>query len=153
MNQSSATELLMRAHAKDNMPVTDYHVMTSVWVAENTNQYSPRIYPSMPDTLKNYAAERSSGARPRDKGFHGRLGEWVMTTIRLREQNDSDLSLLLWCTEQLKGKAVGNAPAKLLKQVERFHVLQFPYGAFEQALKAQALDIVDKEREEKGRAR
>lgn len=148
MNLISASETLMREHVTAQMSVSDYHVMTAGWVADHIDEYRPRLYPGASDSLNRYARERCVETRERDSIFHRQLGQWTFTLIKLREQNDSDLSLLLWCSDKIAGKAVGSAQATLTRQIEKFMSLSFPYESYGLALRAQAKDMDAKQREE-----
>lgn len=108
----SFPEMLFREFRAGKINEDVYHTQTSVWVAENANQYSFRAYQDLPQVTREYIRARNSNTREqRDPEMHKRVGRWLEFTRSVIEQNTADLSLLIWCKEKLLAK-------NLIKHVE-----------------------------------
>ena len=121
-------------------------ITQSVWVAENTLQYPPKLYPILPPTLRDYVKFRIQGTADMDRTLGLKLGEWVANTLRLREENDADLSLFLWAKTNCQSVKLTDKATILDRAIQRVMAVEFPWEPFQQATRVQVLDAEARQR-------
>lgn len=133
-------QALFSAYRKKEITKRECHVGNADWIAKNLSQYRTRLYPPIPDGLRAYISSRIHGHREYDRVFSGKLGVWVQTLVRLKDENDANMSLFLWAIEQLDGVGLAKSVENLNNAVVTLSKLQFQFEIFSQACRVQALD-------------
>lgn len=136
---------IMSSWKRGEISFQDYKTHSAAWVCDNAQQYRPKAYPEMSESLAAYVRARAGGNRDHDGSFGQRLGAWVELVVDIKEQNEADERLLLWSAEtcaraNLHGKANAGLTA-----VEERQGPSFPYLDFSHAIRVQSLDARDRQ--------
>lgn len=134
----SIPELLFRERKK--ISEQEYHVGTSVWVADNANQYKARPYPQPSDAVRSYVEGRLYADRAPDRELGRRLGTWVYTVTMIREQNRADLMTLEWSREKCAGVGLTGKVDAIKQVIRSYSESVLPAELYERAVAVQARD-------------
>lgn len=117
-----------------------YEAENAALVASNLHWYAPKIYSLPTDDVRRYIRERSDERCDLDQKTGVHMGVWAQLIFRQKDENDANLSLLLWSSEKLHKQNAKTLIAPLDAMIARFERLQFPFEQYAAVMRVQQID-------------
>lgn len=150
-NAPSLGQEIYRAYKRGEMTQDEYFTTNAMGIAENLGDYRPIPFEPIPPGVYDYARRRIAGQTNRDASLARPMGVWIQSVIRTEELNSFTLSNLLWAIEKLKKVQLETQCNRVQAYLERFEKFALPTEDFDLAVRAQRLDALERESQERGR--
>lgn len=117
------------ARMRGEMSAQEYNLLCATWASDNLNQYRPRFYQSLDDSLFRYinrriADLRNSGTFQAD--LYVKLSRRTLLTYHEIDINSSTKEDLLWCLEKVREVSLKTVQDKLESALARFDHINIP---------------------------
>lgn len=141
---------ILKAHRTGDLGFDQALTAWAVAASDQSHEWRPAIYSVCPTTALSYASGRIHGSRGFDRSIGRAVGDWLCSVRLTREENDSQISSMLWAIEKCDAQGLTENVKVLRNSIDRFHAAKFPHEAFRTCEACQRLDAQDRQREERG---
>ncbi len=130
-------------YMQGKIDLSQYQKENACIVADNLHWYMAKQYTHIPDVAASYLharLNRNSEYEPKPSEI---LGEWVRLVFRQKDENDANLSLILWSLSELEPQKIQSSCDQLKTAAEKFSRITFPSDLYSKALRVQILDTIE----------
>lgn len=144
----SAGGMIYSEYVQGKINREQYQNENACIVADNLHWYSAKQYTQIPDLPGSYLQSRLTGrSEPQQKAAEF-LGEWARLIFQQKDQNDANLSLILWSLSKLEPLKIHQSSCDQLKTAaDKFERVHFPFDLYAKALRVQVLDSKERAKE------